>query len=118
MSRSPSLESGPAFARARSASIRSSRARSTNSHPCAALCSFSRRTSSTRLLIASTIARSAAAISSRSSWTSGIDRLAERDGRVGGLAPPPEGEAAADDAAPLEEEDELVEPVDEQGLDA
>jgi hypothetical protein len=47
-----------------------------------------------------------------------VDGLPERFRPVGARRPLRELEAPADDPFALEEEDELVEPVDEQGLDA
>ena len=44
-----------------------------------------------------------------------VDRLAESLGAVGGGRPRRKGEAAADHPLALEEEDEVVEPVDQQG---
>ena len=47
-----------------------------------------------------------------------VGGLAESLGRVSLLRPGGEGKPPADDPAPLEEEDEVVEPVDEERLDA
>ena len=44
----------------------------------------------------------------------GVDRLAEGECAIGRLGPGGELEAAADEPAPLEEVDEVVEPLDEE----